>query len=761
MLFRKMRRDMRLNLSQFISIFLMSILGVFVYTGIHAEWAGMETEVNRYYASSHMPDLWVYGSNFTVDDVNSVNTLSGVSKAARLLCTDGTAELPGRPILRVNIFTSADISTPHIVEGNTFDPDSEGLWLDYSFAKAHNIKTGDLLTINLLNTEYTANVSGLIMHPEYIHNVKDESTIMPDPETFGHVFITAASLENAEMLPYNQLLLLLDDGADADSVQAQLEKHFNDRYILQISRKTHPSAAVIHSEINQSKAIGGIFPVVFFLIAALSMFTTMTRLTSGQRTQIGILKAIGFSNKKILFHYVSYGIWIGLAGGITGLVSGPLVIPPILFVLQRSMYDLPDWYSVLSFSDFLAVILAIVCCGASSWFACRKELCEVPAAVLRPKVIKAARHSALEKSKLWLRLGFSAQWNLRDLLRNRTRSLMAILGVLGCSALFIFGLGLRDTTFGLSRWMYYDINRYESRILLEDSATEAEISAIAAEYEGQWISESAVEIKAGDSKETGTLSVLGDGDLIRFEDDKGVPVTISDNDICLTYKMADLLDIKQGDAIQWRVYGEKEWTGSNVTLLYRAPMGQGISMTRERYEDLDFTFRPTALLTSDAVPETAEIDGIKGVQSRNNLISSLDALLESIKLIIVILLLAAIILGCVVLYNLGSLSFTERIRELATLKVLGYFSGELRSLLNKQNIWITIIGILLGIPAGKALIRILLSAMSDSMDFVMVISPFTYIVSILGTFLLSMCISLFQARKIKGIDMVSSLKSVE
>lgn len=149
------------------------------------------------------------------------------------------------------------------------------------------------------------------------------------------------------------------------------------------------------------------------------------------------------------------------------------------------------------------------------------------------------------------------------------------------------------------------------------------------------------------------------------------------------------------------------------------------------------------------------------MQSRDDLINSLDPLLESIKLLIVILLLAATILGSVVLYNLGSLSFTERIRELATLKVLGYFSGELRSLLNKQNIWMTLIGILLGIPAGIALIRILLSAMSDSMDFVMVISPLTYVVSITGTFLLSMCISLAQARKIRGIDMVGSLKSAE
>lgn len=761
MLFRKMRRDMRLNLSQFISIFLMAILGVFVYTGIHTQWAGIEAETSRYYASSNMPDLWIYSNNFTVDDVSSVNELTGVSKAARRLCIDGSAELPGKPILRVNIFTSADISTPHVVEGNAFDPESEGLWLDFSFARAHGIKTGDPLTVNLLNTKYTANVSGLIMHPEYIHNVKDESTIMPDPETFGHVFVSAASLENADMLPYNQLLLLLDDSADTGTVQIRLEEHFDDRYILQISRKTHPSAAAIYSEINQSKAIGGIFPVVFFLIAALSMLTTMTRMTTGQRTQIGILKAIGFSNKKILFHYVSYGIWIGLAGGLIGLVTGPLVIPPLLFVMQRSIYDLPDWYSVLSFSDFLTVILAVLCCSASSWFACRKELREVPAAVLRPKAAKAVRHSALEKSKLWLRLGFSTQWNLRDLLRNRTRSLMAVLGVLGCSALLIFGLGLRDTTSGLSRWMYHDINRYESRILLENPATETNISAIASEYEGQWIFESAVEIKAGNNKENGSLSVLGNGDLVRFEDNKGTPITLPPNGICLTYKMAGLLNIRQGDVIQWRVYGEKEWVSSAVTLLYRTPMGQGISMTRERYEDLGFAFSPNVLLSSDTVSGGLEMDGIKSVQHRNDLISSLDALLESIKLIIVILILAAIVLGSVVLYNLGSLSFTERIRELATLKVLGYFSRELRSLLNKQNIWMTSIGILLGIPAGMSLIRILLSTMSDSMDFMMVISPLTYVISVAGTFLLSMCISFVQAGKIKGIDMVSSLKSVE
>lgn len=761
MLFRKMVRDMRLNLTQFISIFLLAILGVFVYTGIHAEWAGMEAETDRYYIHSNMPDLWVYSSNFSVEDVISTKELPGVTNAARRLSIDGTAELPGEPVLRINAFTTADISTPHVVEGDDFDPDSEGLWLDISFARAHGIKAGDMLTVKMPGNDFTSCVSGLIMHPEFIHNVKDESTIMPDPKAFGHVFISAKALENFEMLPYNQLLLLLEDNADVDVTQTLLEDYFQDRYILQLSRQNHPSTSAIRSEILQNKAVGGIFPVVFFLVAALSMLTTMTRMTTVQRTQIGILKALGFSNRKILFHYISYGTWIGLIGGIIGLITGPLFIPPMLFVMQRSIYDLPAWYGILSLSDFLAVILAMLCCSASSWFACRRELKDEPAAALRPKVPKAARHTVLERNRLWFSLGFSTQWNVRDLLRNRTRSAMAILGVLGCSALLIFGLGLRDTTSGLSQRMYHDINRYESRLLLEDSATEDEISSIGAKYNGQWIYETAVEIKSGDSKENGVLSILGEGDQIHFEDEGRNPVTITNDDISLTYKMASLLDVKKGDPIQWRVYGERDWHTSSITLLYRNPAGQGISMTDKKYKELGFTFKPNALLSPTAISETSKKDGIKNVQSRNELIDSLDALLESIRLVIIILILAAALLGSIVLYNLGSLSFMERIRELATLRVLGFFPREIRSLLNKQNIWMTSIGILLGIPSGMALIKVLLSTMSDSLDFVMVISPLTYVISITGTFMLSLLVNFIQCSKIKRIDMVSSLKSVE
>ena len=197
--------------------------------------------------------------------------------------------------------------------------------------------------------------------------------------------------------------------------------------------------------------MGGVFPIVFFLIAALAMLTTMTRMTNNQRTQIGTLKALGFSQRKILLHYLSYGVWIGLAGGMIGLFIGPLFIPPILFNMQKTIYTLPNWSVAISPSSLLAVAIAVLCCGASSYFACYGQLKEVPAATLRPKAPKVGRHTAFEKSKLWRKFGFSVQWNLRDTMRSRIRSIMAVVGVMGCSALLLFGLGLRDTVNGVSK----------------------------------------------------------------------------------------------------------------------------------------------------------------------------------------------------------------------------------------------------------------------------------------------------------------------
>jgi len=761
MLLKKMLRDMRQNLSQFIAIFLMSMLGVMVFAGISAEWNGMKHERDRYYEESRIPDFWLLGSNFTGEDLEKASGIPGVEAVSRRFIADTVMISGNKPVLRIHIVEDNEISRPFLTEGEPFDISRDGIWLDCYFADAHGIGVGDRIRAEIGGISIEKEVAGLIMHPEYIYDARDESQLLPQPENFGFAFMPRKALPVAFPLPYNQLMIRLDSTADARKARAELERLFKGKYSLLQTHDTHLSASLIEAEIRQNRALGNMFPVVFFLIAALAMLTTMVRMTGNQRVQIGTLKAMGYSRRKILFHYVSYGIWLGLAGGLLGLLAGPLIVPPILFEMQRFLYYLPSWYAVLTPESCVAVAVAVLCCGASSWFACRRELKDVPAACMRPRPPRAGRHTRLEKSALWHRLGFSAQWNIRDILRSKVRSAMAVAGVAGSMLLLLCALGILDTINGLGTWMYRDLHAYDCKINLKEDIRRDEIDALNQKYGGQLIQELAIEFRKDGKGKAGFLTVAGPGDLLRFQDKERNHMELPEDGAAVSWKIAEFLGLEAGDEFQWRRTGETGWRLSRVEAIYRSPVGQGMAMTADAYESAYEAMKPTAMLISGDGSGAEGMPGVKDVKNKEEMEAGLEKMLESMRMLVGILILAAVILGAVVLYNLGVLSFTERVRELATLKVLGFFPAQLRSLLDRQNIWLTAAGILVGIPCGYGLVAYMVSTISDSIDMMPRITPGSLVLCIAGTLVLSMSVSLAMSRKVGSIDMVSSLKAVE
>lgn len=310
MLLRKMLRDIKNNLGQFISIFLMTTLAALVFSGINAEWYGMKAESEKYYAESRLPDIWITGSNFNNDDVTRVKEISDISEATLRLSFDSPVNMGSEKTLRINVIENDTLSKAKVIEGISLDSSQDGLWLDNSFAKANNLCIGDKITLEIANRKIEKNILGLILHPEYVYSSNDGNGFMPDYENFGFAFLYSSQFSQGFETPYNQILITIKEDADEKSISEDLESKFSDKSIMIINRDGHPSVSTFNAEIEQNKAMGGVFPVVFFLIAALSLFTTMTRMTNSQRTQIGILKALGFSKNRILMHYVSYGLWI-------------------------------------------------------------------------------------------------------------------------------------------------------------------------------------------------------------------------------------------------------------------------------------------------------------------------------------------------------------------------------------------------------------------------------------------------------------------
>ena len=505
--------------------------------------------------------------------------------------------------------------------------------------------------------------------------------------------------------------------------------------------------------------MGDIFPVVFILIAMLILLTTMTRIITHQRTQIGILKASGFKNFSIILHYVSYGFWLVLIGSILGLILGPMILPQLFYPSMSATYKLPSWNPAWSM-NFVYVAAAMVLMSlAVSFYSVKSISSEKPADTIRPKIPKVSTSGFVERWGLWKRLSFNVRWNYRDAKRNKFRALMTIVGVIGCSALLVCAFGMYDGMNDLKEWEYNQINHYDSKLVIEENATDSQIDDVASDVNGDKLMESAIEIESDSAKKSGSLLVLNHTDLVTPTDYDWNKVDIKDDEISISHKMADMLGVGVGDKVKWHIMGSDKWVNTTIDKIHADPISQGFIMSADKLEDIDLNYTPTSIVTEKHVNES--YGGVKAANSMSDMTGSWDELTESMWLLIYILIFFASLLAVIVLYNLGLLSFTEIEREIATLKVLGFKTSALRKLLLTQNLWFTAIGFILGLPVGYAILAIMWESSGDSFYILPSISLTNLLLTAVITFALSIIVNLMFSRKIKKLDMVESLKSGE
>lgn len=756
MLLLKMLRDFTIHKAQFISIFLMSALGVFIYAGVSAEWSGMKSTADRYYEERKLADAWIFSENFTIEDEEAIKSIEGITEAERRLTIDSTVLLEGSPSLTLHFIDKNLISQSYKVEGEEFSQEEDGIWLDHLFAKTRGLKPGDNITITAFGYKLEKVILGLVMNPEYVY-APGEDDIVPNHANYGFGYIPAGFFPDIIPIIYNEMLVTCERQTDT-SFEEDISKALKDDNNVILTRKYMKSHMQFDIEVNQHKAIGRVFPIVFLCVAMLTILTTMTRLVNNQRTQIGVLKAIGFKKRKILIHYISYGFWVSLAGAVLGSILGPMILPGLFYPAMQTTYTLPEWKPAIPYSIILMSLLSVAGSTLATFLACRRHLRDTPSQSLRPKPPRIMRHSILEKLKLWNRCGFNIKWNLRDALRTKLRSVMVIVGILGCSAILLCAFGMKDSL-DYYKQNFDMINNYRTRMLLSEDITQESFNDIIERFDAEAIMEDVVELMANGIKRSGSLLVNDHVTLINFYDYEYNPVPLPDDEISISYKMAKHLKVKEGDEISWHIYGDTKWKSARVAAIYRTPADQGITMSKEYFNNLGFTFKPTSVISGQTVIE--EPAGVEKLWAKEEMTKSYDALMEAMNLLIYVLMLAAVVLAVVVLYNLGVLSFTERYRELSTLKVIGFKTGRLRTLLLTQNIWMTALGILPGIPTGLWVLDYMFRFMGDNLDFVTKVEPGSYLYSILGTFLISVMMNRLFSKRVKNIDMVSALKGVE
>ena len=757
MLFKKMLRDFKDHKIQFLSIFLMALIGVYGFTGISGEVVGLVDVSTHYYEDTNLADGWVYGEDLDNETFSDIRNMDEIKDAQREMVVNTVANYSSDPDITLHIVEGKQkISKFHLFKGTDFDEnDKEGIWIDKRFADGRNLDIGDKISLKFDGKKVSKTIKGIMYSPEYVYYIQ-EGSLLPDFSQVGYAYMPSKGADFD--IEYNTITLDAYDELEEKDFKSKLEETLGQKaYVQFLPRENNVGVKTLQDEIDQHQMFSAIFPSIFVLVSILTLVTTMSRVISAQRIQIGTLKAMGFGNKSIILHYLSYGFVLSLAGSIIGLVLGPMTIPYLFYPTMSSTYSLPHWGPSWDISFFAVAGIIVLFSVLASFISVKGISDENPAETIRPKAPKIVSSGFIERTKFWKKFSFNERWNYRDAKRNKIRAIMSVFGVFACALLVMSAFGMCDSINDVEDWQYDQIYNFNSKLILNENITDSQLNNVLDETNGEGIMEETIELKYKGSKKAGTLTVMNHTELYRITDGNRNYIQLDPDGIAISDKMAEVLGVKVGDKVRWHVAGNPKWIDSEITETYSIPFGQGMVMSPKVFDKEggdDYNYSTNVVLTKKNV--NRNYTGVNSITTREDIRKGWDTMTEALNIMVSVLTAFAVVLAVVVLYNLGLLSFTEIQRELATLKVLGFNSKSLRRLLLTQNLWFSTIGFLLAIPGAYILMGIMMGSTGDDYSFPINIYLWNFVVSFIITFGLSVLVNLAFSFKIKKVNMVES-----
>ena len=841
-LFREIRRTKK----RFLSLLIMNLLAVGFLAGLRMTAPDMQKTVDEYYDRQHLMDVRIVSSlGLTDEDLEAVSKLEGVEAA------EGSHSFDGRVRDEtVTVFSlPRQINRLDLLEGRMPEAPTECV-TEQKIADALDVGIGDTITIDTSDSyerfagedplgEHTFRIVGMVRSPQYITVARGTSSIgsgqvtgfisVPE-EAFAQDYYTSIYLTLQGVSAYN----CYTDEAYIDTVDAFIdtveplgkvrarerrEQLIHDAtltdmltqmvvgdlssveipkgkwYIL--NRKMDQYYVEFSSDAERMSDLADVFPMVFFLVAALSSLTSMTRMVEEHRSEIGLMKALGFSDLAVSLKYMGYAAGASVTGGLLGLAIGCTTLPSLIYYEWGILYILPGLK--LGISPFVALYsigAALLATAGAALAACYTTLRSVPAQLLRPRAPKPGKRVFLERIEpIWSRLSFIQKVSVRNLFRYKKRFFMTIAGISGCTALLVTGFGLRDSIFDVLRWQFDYIFLYDAEVGIESDMVSADREALIREVEDM------PEVEAFSTCFEDTISLRTDegtlenvhltasdhwdelGTMIRlYPRGRGVTrygrgetaqrETLSPTDeyIIIDEKMAELENLEVGDTIWLRDRDEEEYPAV-VGGICENYVNHYVYMTSSYYKSV-YGERPSdntmlVALSDEADNDTISekflsLDGVLTFNRIDELRTRFEDSMESLNVVVLIIILAAAILAFLVLFNLTNINVTERIRELATLKVLGFYDNETASYVGRENMLMTALGAALGLVLGTWLHRWLIHTVEvEYLVFGRSVHEHSYIYALVLTAIFSVSVNLFANITIRGIDMVESLKSVE
>lgn len=796
------RRSIRGSLGRFIALTMIIALSVGFFSGLKMTKGAMVKTLNSYTISQNMYDFRLASSlGFSAEDVDGFAAIDGVSAAEGSISRDALVITGnGERVFRIAGLPE-EINLPSLISGRLPQNETECL-VDADAVSEKNI--GKTITLSSNNTEADIKdfaqreftVVGICESPVYLGinrgisnvgsgNLNGYMYVLPKAfgtDIFSDVYLTFSKDAAIYTDEYDELI-----ASRRGEVASACEKAAGERYrsILGqngLTEETAPAAGispprtyVLTRNENQGYAgfendtsivsgIANVFPVFFMLVAMLVCVTTMTRMVSEERTQIGTLKATGYSDKAITAKYLLYSGVACTAGWCGGFFLGTWGIPKVFWLAYAKLYDFGSLEYEFSLTMFAATFLfSITAIVGSSYLSCRKELIREPAALIRPAAPKSGRRILLERiGFIWNRMRFIPKAVTRNIFRYKKRLVMMIIGISGCTALLATGFGVRDSLLHVGDIQYGELHKYDYSVTLSGSSDVLSGCDFIEKYIP--LTETRLDICSGDASETVQLLSFKTDDISDFIDLKGAGFPRT-GETAVSSQAAAKLGVKKGDTVTFRTSDMKE-IRLTVSGVFENYIYNYAIVSAETYEQNFGEWRETSAFVntddSDASRKLMKLGEISGINSADDRRKTLDDSLSCLNYIILMVVFFAGSLSFIVIYNLTNINLAERSREIATIKVLGFNSKETKSYILRENIIMAAAAGIVGIPLGILLHRFVLHSINiDNIAFPVRMQPSSIAAAFALTVFFALLVNIYMKRRVEKIPMAESLKTVE
>lgn len=804
------------NYKRFLSLICMAFLGVGFYAGIQSSSPDMLKTLDNFYDENNVYDISVISNvGLTEDDLLKLSKIKNVELAINIQEKDTYLEIEENNYVVKLIEYNSQMNNVYIKEGR-LPKNSNEVSVDNALLENNNLKLGDSITID--GKKYS--IVGNVISPLYFSAERPNSNLGSgkvdyyiyvyngslDLEAYSNIYITVKGtkkyLTNSDSykklinnvkkdidlikdkqqdIRYDELYSDIIETSEMYDISIDESKFIKPKWYI-YDRLDNTSYKELINASDNLKKIGNIFPIIFFAISVLVSLISMMRMIEEDRVENGTLKSLGYNSFHITLKYVIYSLLATTIGSSVGAIFGSYMIPSVIWNIYKKIFFIPKFIYLLK-SDYnaLGLWICILCICGTSVIVCIKNLREVPANLMRPKAPKSGKKILLERINfIWKKLKFSDKITIRNIFRYKSRVITTVLGIAGCTSLILAGFGLKDSIKDVTDFQFNNIIKYDKLLMTNESINQIDI-------EKELLNDDKVEnftnvntqnIKVLFNDEEQEVTMITPDDFnsisksISLIDLKtnNIIDNISDNSCIISEKTAKLLDIDVGDKISLLDNDNNKYD-IKVSYIIKNYINQYLYINKNTYNNLFNNYKINSILISlkDEDKNSKEFDKkyisngyALTIVDNDDMKNSMNDMLSSIDSIVAILIIAAASLAFVVLYNLSNINISERKREIATLKVLGFYPSEVDKYINRETVLLTILGIGIGLLFGSYLSHFIISTCEP--DYIMFdrhVYTLSYFYSLFITVIFTIIVTIVTHFNLKKINMVTSLKNVE